>query len=61
MEDYQERVTRERADLEAKIIKLTQFLDSDIKIGNREETLLKEQRHFMLRYLHILNERIMLF
>lgn len=64
MEDWQQRVVKERDELAERIAKLDQFLNrfdsgtSDLVIDDENYYLLKLQRATMSRYLVILNIRI---
>jgi hypothetical protein len=60
MEDYQERVIKEKEDLDIKIHKLGLFLYQN-KISEKETNLLEKQLVIMEEYSDILDERIFLF
>lgn len=63
MEDYQERVVNERAELGEKIVKLTKFMFTEkfnsLEYGER--TNLEKQLYIMLEYAKTLQDRINLF
>lgn len=60
MEEYQERVVAEKAELDAKMMKLTDFIDSVRfnALPMADRCLLREQKLAMKRYSDILGERI---
>ena len=58
MEDYQERVIDEKAELDAKLEKLQTFLAKDMEIASDELDRLKRQAEVMAEYSKILGERI---
>lgn len=63
MQPHQERVVKERAELDEKISKLSKFIGTDTfqALPLSEQTLLREQRDVMNRYSSILGERIAAF
>jgi hypothetical protein len=63
MEDYQQRVIKEKEELDEKLEKLHKFIMSDIfnKIQTEQKGLLIRQRRVMDEYSAILKERIELF
>lgn len=61
MEDWQQRVLQEKAQLDAKLRKLTEFLNARLGkkiLSERQESLLRRQRDAMREYSDILDERI---
>jgi len=60
MEEYQERVVKEREELNEKLEKLNSFIEgkgfNDLKPEDRD--LLQRQRAVMRRYVQILTKRI---
>ena len=60
LEPYQQRVVEEKADLDGKITRLMDFINSeDFKpVNTVEKTRLEQQFHVMLTYSKILRERI---
>ena len=63
MEAYQKRVVAEKKELDGKLNKLVEFLDSD-KFGNlppEERTRMIRQSEIMKEYSDILGERIAAF
>ena len=58
MEDYQQRVADEKAELDVKLEKLRTFLAKDVEIASDELTRLKRQEEVMTEYSKILGERI---
>lgn len=58
MEDYQQRVADEKAELDVKLEKLRTFLAKDMEIASDELTRLKRQEEVMTEYSKILGERI---
>ena len=63
MEPYQTRVVEEKAELDAKMDKLTSFIDTQFfgKCSQAEQELLVEQLHHMGNYTAVLAKRIRLF
>ena len=59
MEAWQERVVQEKVELDVKLEKLNNFLNSpDPGISGEDFKLLLDQRHFMSRYSEVLGLRI---
>ena len=60
MKDYQKRVIKEKKDLEVKIIKLTEFLCSNLSVNltSNQRELMQKQLYIMLQYTTILETRI---
>jgi len=58
LEDYQQRVADEKAELDVKLEKLRTFLAKDMEIASDELTRLKRQEEVMTEYSKILGERI---
>jgi hypothetical protein len=60
MQAYQQRVIEEKQELDAKLDKLNQFIDSPqfLVIDGEEQKRLRLQRTFMLAYSNVLGERI---
>ncbi len=60
MKDYQERVIREKQELDIKIVKLTTFIYSDgiVLISQKAIDKLQEQLYIMMSYSKVLTERI---
>lgn len=58
LEDYQQRVADEKAELDVKLEKLRTFLAKDVEIASDELTRLKRQEEVMTEYSKILGERI---
>lgn len=60
LEQYAERLIKERDELNVKVDKLISFLDSDKihKMSSRDVELLRSQLELMSGYLQILNIRI---
>jgi hypothetical protein len=61
---HQQRVIDERNELEAKVAKLSDFIDSNPifqSLSTHEQGLLRIQADLMRQYLSILNQRIALF
>lgn len=63
MKDWQQRVVDESEELEEKLGKLGEFLESDsfYDLDNKNQELLVKQRDFMYSYHAVLRERIALF
>lgn len=63
MEDYQERVAAEKADLDEKIVKLTAFIYSTkfASVEAKEQCRMEEQLNVMQHYSQCLRERIAAF
>ncbi|MGL5654126.1 MAG: crAss001_48 related protein [Vibrio sp.] len=63
MQDWQKRVIEERVELGAKIINLIAFINSDKfnAIDDENQKLLRDQRDVMVKYLAILDKRIIKF
>ena len=63
MEEWQERVVKERDELKEKCDKLRSFLNSEPfnKLNVQQQRLLSEQHLHMLAYLAVLGDRISLF
>jgi hypothetical protein len=55
---YQQRVIDERAELDAKLFRLNEFLDNRPTISNTELDNLVKQMKIMQDYLDILDDRI---
>jgi len=60
MSDFKSRLLEERDQLQEKVTKLDDFIDSDAytTIAERQQELLLDQIYFMAEYLSILKERI---
>jgi len=60
MKDYQKRVIKDKKDLEVKIIKLTEFLCSNLSVNltSKQRELMQKQLYIMLQYTTILETRI---
>ena len=63
MQPHQQRVVDEKAELDAKIDKLTAFIDGPIFYGlpEAEQERLVRQLHYMGHYTAVLGERIAVF
>lgn len=63
MLDYQQRVIDEKAELDARRVKLMAFKDKDnfAALPSREQELLNTQSHVMTMYSAVLGERIAAF
>lgn len=63
MLDYQERVVTEKADLDEKLSKLSEFVENDIfsNLPKVEQELLSTQLNVMKKYSGLLGKRITLF
>lgn len=60
MEDYKERLIKERDELKEKFIKLVEFINSDkfYKLSYNNKQVLKNQKIVMELYLSVLNMRV---
>jgi len=60
MKNYQKRVIKDKKDLEVKIIKLTEFLCSNLSVNltSKQRELMQKQLYIMLQYTTILETRI---
>ena len=60
MEDRQERIMRERADLSTKLTDLSSFIQGPVFVAleKEDQSLLREQRAAMIKYWAILASRI---
>lgn len=60
-QEYQRRVRTEKAELDERIGKLTQFIETGIpyrQLDTEEQALLQLQRKLMIMYSEVLGERI---
>lgn len=60
MEDYKERLTKERDELKEKFIKLVEFINSEkfYKLSSNNKQVLRNQKIVMELYLSVLNMRV---
>ena len=60
MEDYKERLIKERDELKDKFIKLVEFINSDkfYELSANNKQVLKNQKIIMELYLSVLNMRV---
>lgn len=61
MKEYQQRVIKEKLELEAKVNKLNDFIGHDPafdKVDPAEQERLKEQNDIMWQYIEVLERRI---
>jgi hypothetical protein len=60
LEPYQQRIVDEKADLDGKIKRLMDFINSEKfkSVNTIEKTRLEQQFHIMLEYSKILRQRI---
>ena len=58
MEPYQQRVIDEQEELESKLQKLNEFLDSGAMVSATEQENLLKQSRIMTEYFEILQKRI---
>lgn len=63
MKDWQKRAIKEAEELEEKIVKLSEFLNSDefINLDNEDKRLLTQQYDHMQDYHSVLRHRVDLF
>lgn len=63
MQDWQKRVLEEHAELSDKVIKLSDFINSDAfdAVDAENQDLLRQQRAAMVSYMTILSKRVSMF
>ena len=64
MKEYQKRVSKEKEELNSRVVKLQEFILSKekfTKLSIIEQSLLKEQIYYMNAYLVVLEKRVSLF